>query len=635
VGEEDGKILFMKTMKGTESRAPLHRLAGMVLIDLCRLLKPLIVFETAFKGAAVVVGTLGTAWVVSPLVESTGRAAVTNTDISHFLLSPAGSLAVILLALSFLLASMIEHVGVISIAATHLGGREVTLAETLATLQAVAVRVLSFGITKLAMLAVLCAPFVALAGLGYLALLTRHDINYYLDQHPPSWYMALGLGAVLAAGLGTILVLFYVSTIFAVPILLLEDRSVRDAIRESRARTRGARVWIGSIVIGWQLLGMVLGAVIVWGFGRWCSLVLASAESRPAVLVSVVAALLACHALLLALLSFGVVSIHGLLILRLYLERGGMPQSTAQAGRPRLLIWADPLTRRLIRLKLGMLLALPIFIGVMAFGVARRLDVDRQIVVVAHRGYARAAPENSMSAFRMAIEVGADVIELDVQETSDGVIVALHDRDLMRLAGDPRAIADLSFAEVRKLDIARRTGAEFVGERIATLDEVIALARGRIKLQIELKYYKQDHGLAEKVADLIRREAFEEDCEVSSLNYEALIKAKARNPRLKLVALITYAVGDPGRLDVAGLSVNTKVLSDRLIKVARARGKRLYAWTVDEPREMMRLIERGVGGIVTNSPEELVRIRRERAQLTDIERRLLAARYLLGLESEP
>jgi glycerophosphoryl diester phosphodiesterase len=98
--------------------------------------------------------------------------------------------------------------------------------------------------------------------------------------------------------------------------------------------------------------------------------------------------------------------------------------------------------------------------------------------------------------------------------------------------------------------------------------------------------------------------------------------------------LVTYALGDPVRLDVGGLSVNTEVLSDRLIRTARRRGKELYAWTVDDPRAMVRLIERGVEGLVTNAPEEAIRIRRERAALSDVERRILAARYLLGLESD-
>jgi len=625
----------MDSIDVNKSRPPLHRLAGTVSRDFWRVLEPLIVFEIAFKGAAVLLGALGTAAVISPLIESTGRAAVTNTDILHFLLAPAGLLAIVVSALSVLLGTMIEHIGVIAIAAAQLGGRRVTLAEALTTLRAVAVRTLTFGVTQLSMLALLSAPFVALAGLSYLALLSGHDINYYLANRPPAWYLAFGIGAVLAGALGAILVALYVSTLFAVPILLLEQRGVREAVRESRARTRGARVWIGAIVLGWQLLGMFLGVALVWGFGRACAFLLAPVGSRLAVLVPLVGVLLACHAVLLAVVTFVVVSIHCLLILRLYLERGGVLETNSAPSTPRALRWSDPLKRRLITSRLAIIVALPIFIAVMAVVIARRLGTDEHIVVVAHRGYSRVAPENSMSAFRKAIDVGADMIELDVQKTADGVVVVWHDRDLMRLAGDPRVIAGISFAEVRSLEFGKLKGVEFAGERIATLSEVVALAREKIKLQIELKYYGKDDGLADKVADLIRREDFEDQCEVSSLDYEGLMQAKRRNPRLKTVALVTYAVGDPARLDVDGLSVNANVLSDRLIKGARAHGKQLYVWTVDESREMVRWIERGVGGLVTNSPAELIRIREERSRMSDLERRVLAARYLLGLEEEP
>ena len=124
-------------MKTSDREPPrsMHRLVGMVLLDLARTFKPLVVFEACFKGAVVGLGMLGTAWVIAPLVESTGHAAVTNTDISRFLLSPAGSLAAILLAFSFLVVSMAEHVGIIAIAATRLGGGDVGLSQTLRVLR--------------------------------------------------------------------------------------------------------------------------------------------------------------------------------------------------------------------------------------------------------------------------------------------------------------------------------------------------------------------------------------------------------------------------------------------------------------------------------------------------------------------
>ena len=114
---------------------------------------------------------------------------------------------------------------------------------------------------------------------------------------------------------------------------------------------------------------------------------------------------------------------------------------------------------------------------------------------------------------------------------------------------------------------------------------MIALARGKIKLQIELKYYGKDRGLAAKVAELIRREEFEGSVRGDVARPGRPDEGQAAQSRLKVVALVTYAVGDPGRLEVDGLSVNTGVLTDRLIRAARRRGKSLYAWTVDDPRD--------------------------------------------------
>jgi glycerophosphoryl diester phosphodiesterase len=623
-----------------EARPPNpSRIAGAVVRDLWRALGPLIVFEAVFKGAVILLGALGAGWVLAPLIASTGHSAVTNTEIARFLLSSAGVLYLVVIALSLMVATLIEHVGVIAIAAAHLRDRAVTVRDILATLARVFLRLVSFGITSLGMLAFLSAPFVVLGGLTYLALLSRHDINYYLESRPAGFYAALAIGAILLAALAARLAVLYVDLVFVMPILLFEGRRGRAAASESRARAAGARLGIGAILLGWQVAGTLLGVALVWGFNRSSALLLGSAEARPIVLVPLVAGLLAGQALLVAATSFLLVAIHCLLILRLYLARGGSLGRLAVAaaaptgrgyGAP-----AGPPRRWFLRptgLAALTLLGLVVYLGA---GVPRRLDTGVHIVVVAHRGYSRLAPENTLSAFRKAIEVGADCAELDVQETADGVVVVLHDRDLMRMAGDPRRIADIPFAEARKLDLGRKFGPEFTGERIPTLAEVIALARGRIRLQIELKYYGRDRGLARKVAELIRREDFEAECEVTSLDYGGLMTARRHNPRLNVVALVTYALGDPGRLEVDGLSVNTEVLSDRLIRQARRHRKALYAWTVDDPRAMLRLIERGVGGLVTNGPEELIRIRRERAALGDLERRLLAARYLLGLESRP
>jgi glycerophosphoryl diester phosphodiesterase len=605
--------------------------------DFRRAFRPLVAFEAIFKTAVVALGAVGTAWIVRPLIASTGHSAVTNTEIARFLVSPPGMAYLVLIVLSLMLGTLLEHVGVIAIAAASLRSDGANVRDVLASLVSVSLRLFSFGVRSLLTLAFVCAPFAVLGGLAYLALLSRHDINYYLANRPPSFYAAVAIGALLLAGLAARLAVLYVDLVLVMPILLFEDRRGRAAVAESRVRVKAARFRIGAIILAWQLAGSMLGVAVVRGFNQGCGLVLESAEVRRIVLVPLVATLLAAQAVLVSGVSFLLVAVHCLLILRFYTERGGRPQPLPIDGAAswigRVAGGIDPTRWKVLRLRTMVLVLAAIFVGYLAWSVSGRLSARVPIVAVAHRGYARRAPENTLSAFRAAIDVGADFAELDVQETSDGVVVVLHDRDLMRMAGDPRRISDIPFAEARKVDLGRKSDPEFAGERIPTLAEVIALARGRIKLQIELKYYGKDRGLARKVAELIRREDFEDQCEVISLDDDGLRQARQANPRLRVVALVSYALGDPGRLDVDGLSVKTEVLTDRLIRASRRRGKALYTWTVDDPRAMVRLIERGVGGMVTNAPDLLIRIRREREDLSDVERRLLAARYLLGLES--
>jgi glycerophosphoryl diester phosphodiesterase len=281
--------------------------------------------------------------------------------------------------------------------------------------------------------------------------------------------------------------------------------------------------------------------------------------------------------------------------------------------------------------KIGILASLAVFIG-LCVSVLRQFRPPQRVIVTAHKGFSWAAPENSLTAIRKAIDVGADYAEIDVQETTDGQIVLNHDRDLMRVAGVPRNVSEMTLAEVRLADIGTRLGHEFARERVPTLKEVIALARDKIKLQIELKFYDRNRKLAGDVARLVAEEHFEPQCVVSSLHYDGLLEAHRVNPLLRTAAIVTFSIGNIDRLEVDGVSVNARYLSNRLIRAVRARHKDLYAWTVDDPRQMITLMERGVPNIVTNRPDLLAALRAEFAGLGDMDRRLLAARYLLGLE---
>ena len=397
-------------------------------------------------------------------------------------------------------------------------------------------------------------------------------------------------------------------------------------------------------MLGWQIAGVLLSRALVSGFAVIVGLLLNAIAARFSVLVPLVALLLALHAILLAALSFLLVATHCLLILRLYRERNlalgvvgpeSVPMLTDHSSD------AFEIASLLRYWKLGALASLAVFVGLyISMSHPLRCGTPGNVIVTAHRGFSKVAPENSKSAIQKAIEVGADYAEIDVQETADGVIILNHDSDLMRVAGVPGEISAMTLDEVRSVDIGKKFSSAFAGEKVPTLAEVIALARDRIKLQIELKYYDREgeqakgRNLAVDVVRLVEREHFESQCMVSSLNYEALMEVRRYNPRIQTAAIVTLAIGDIDRLDVDALCVNAKSLSNRLICAARCRHKDVYAWTVDDPRQMIKLIERGVSSIETNVPDVLIRLRAEFAGLSDMQRKLLAARYLLGLEPE-
>ena len=181
----------------------------------------------------------------------------------------------------------------------------------------------------------------------------------------------------------------------------------------------------------------------------------------------------------------------------------------------------------------------------------QRLDVREDVAVTAHRGASVRAPENSMAAFREAYEAGTDYVELDVQRTRDGAIVVIHDGDLMRMGGDPRKVQDLTLAEIETIDIGRKRGPQYAGERVPTLAEVIDYAQGRFRINIELKYNVPDPQLAAAVVALLREKQFLDQVVITSLDHAALRQVEKLQPSLETGLIVTAAVGNVTRTDTS------------------------------------------------------------------------------------
>jgi glycerophosphoryl diester phosphodiesterase len=227
------------------------------------------------------------------------------------------------------------------------------------------------------------------------------------------------------------------------------------------------------------------------------------------------------------------------------------------------------------------------------------------VLVTAHRGSSAEAPENTLSAIRLAIAQGADCVEIDVQEAADGTLALLHDTDLRRVAGDPRGLWELDSAALASLEVGAWFAPRFAGEPIPTLAQVLDLTRGRVGLNVELKHHGHDRRLAETSVALLRAAGLGRDCLVTCTDLGTLrrVKALASGQRVGLVC--NTDPGDPGDLGLDALSLHLSMATPHCIHACQAARVETHVWTVNDPADMARLIRLGVTSIITDNPAVL------------------------------
>lgn len=254
----------------------------------------------------------------------------------------------------------------------------------------------------------------------------------------------------------------------------------------------------------------------------------------------------------------------------------------------------------------------------MDFPVRGAPRVPGRPLVLGHRGASADAPENTLAAFRLAVEQGADGVELDAWRCASGEVVVFHDDDARRIAGSPLRVKDATFAELRALDVGAHRGAAFRGERIPLLAEVLEALPGAI-VNVELKSKGRDLGLAAEAARVIARAHAEDRVIVSSFDYRLVAAFRAAAPRLPVGLLFEH--GHRWRLrtwlaarlmGVAAVHPERVLVTPARAAAWRARGLAVNVWTVDAPEDVERLVDLGATAVITNVPgrtRELVRRR--------------------------
>ncbi|MBT4497479.1 MAG: hypothetical protein HOC74_07145 [Gemmatimonadetes bacterium] len=239
-------------------------------------------------------------------------------------------------------------------------------------------------------------------------------------------------------------------------------------------------------------------------------------------------------------------------------------------------------------------------------------------VRIAHRGASGQglAPENTLAAFALALQIGVDALEIDVHATRDGQIVVLHDADLQRTTDRRGLVHELTLDQVRQADAGGWFGAQFRGERVPTLREVLDLARNRALVLIEVKA----DFIAERTLQIIADAKAGEQVVLQSFNPETVRRIHSLEPGFPVAQLIGKLAGTSARRQARklaqtllqdganALAIWHGALSPAFLDEMRKRAISVWTWTVDEEEVMRDLALLGVQGIITNYPNRLNRV---------------------------
>ena len=249
----------------------------------------------------------------------------------------------------------------------------------------------------------------------------------------------------------------------------------------------------------------------------------------------------------------------------------------------------------------------------------------------AHRGAAGLAPENTLAAFRMAIELGADAAEMDLQATKDGVVVVIHDDTVDRTTDGRGGIGDLTLAEIKRLDAGGKFASAFRGERIPTLREVVDLVKAsgkdRFRLNLEIKFAEGREGqpvdLEEQVLAVLRETGFVNRVIVQSFHHPSVAKVKGLAPTIPAGLLVGQRRQPPDPVAAVRrhradyYAPHHSLVTTDLLRTLHQAGIPVVSWTVNDPADMRRLISLGLGtmpgdAIISDYPDRLLSLRRDR-----------------------
>jgi glycerophosphoryl diester phosphodiesterase len=564
-------------------------------------------------------------------VDSSGRQVLADQDILFFFVSPVGGICLITVGGLWLAIAALEQAALLNVLSDRESEGLTRMPEAIGFALSQSPRVFVLTLRLVAHALLIASPFLIAAVAVYLLLLNEYDINYYLSARPPAFLLAVGFGCLLAIGLVAVLLRVFSGWLFALPVLLFTNRRVSQSLHRSRELADGQRLRLVVWLAGWGVATLLISALVSSAAGLLGQLLVHNITSSIAWLLVVVGLMLTVWTFLSFVINLASTTAFASILLTLYV--GSRPDhddlDIAARAADRTAIFQLTWRRMFVFALLGF--AVSLAVGVGTIGTIRLEDETK---ITAHRGASGSAPDNTMASIRAAIAAGADWVEIDVQETADGEVVVFHDSDFKKVAGNELKIWNATREDLQKLDVGTWFSKDFRDERVPTLEEVLMECKGKISVNIELKYYGHDVQLEKRVIELVEAHDLQREIVIMSLKHAAVEKVRKLRPSWTVGLLAAAAISDLTKVDADFLAVSAGMATNEFIDAAHRSEKQVHVWTVNDPVTMSIMIGRGADHLITDEPALTRSVLDQRAKMGVPERLLLGVAELFGLPTK-
>lgn len=554
------------------------------------------------------------------LISGNGRVAVSNSDLFSFLFSPQGVLFMVIGVFLVMLILMLEVGGFVLMSAQVVHGQpESSYMSIFKENFRILPRLFGFGSIPLLLY---MAVMVPLSGTGvtlsiFEALRIPNFIMHVIWSQP--LYTALYIGVIF------LMVVLSLRWTFTIHFIVLGNMKPTEGMRASARVMR--RHWLSFLKsFAWITVKAILAiAAVAVTWGIIIALITGRVYlERDAARVLVSALLIFQYTLyaVIAALFVPFEVFHATRLFYTYVNASEDFEDIRSAaprlpGKNKASLLDRLLGRRVLAavLFVAVVILFSIPVGIFfkdIFVYQGRIDV------IGHRGGGGSRiPENTLSAIDVSIKHGAAYVEIDVQRARDGQYVIFHDTDFKRMAAQGGSITDMTWAEIKAIDVGSTTNPAYASERVPTLDQVFSHCKGRMGIFLELKGKTADRQMADDLVARVKREGMTHEVVFMSLNYDLMRYIEETYPEMETGFVYFLAFGDVGAFHVDTLILEEDAAREETIDAIHSAGKRAVVWTVNSLDGMNRFVRMDVDGIITDEVEALQGVLQQRDTQTD------------------